>query len=885
VVARAKLEAKKKYGTHTQQEMERKAFVDERVRDDYSRLLGRQTAQFADAMAQLAPFQVGHSQEFVRSNLPHYGVHNPYVQAGKLLLDVLPALAEPRVSERSQRAADALLSALEHSNPDEGSFFTFIDVLSDDEIIQRGIDKVLGQLLGARPEDRRASRSQASPTGGQLAPPPFQTSPNSAELSLKRLTWKEPATVKDNNFAPQNHSSLSAETRITEQPRLPSSPSDASAPPTKLTPPPSQTGFMPMSSPSSAYLAPSTIMPPPPPAQARSSGRERKPTAKVLAAGTETPSRQPAASPPATSRPPLTRNARSVPRVPSKLGLSEVIADQEETPTPPTAPTAGRHQHSPSEGTNSVTTTAEQRTFPAAISGPLIPPVVPRSLQAPYPNISQKPDLPLSLDPQLTVNLLQLAEIAANMSESDEDELEMEQNDLPYHERLIRALEKQSTTSKWHISPPNSVKQPVKSSIAAPLPSAPRSSATPVNAAPARQTSLPPVNTIMSTKEAQAASSFFKSLVAGEPITSTRESAPTQSATMNPYVSADRNVVPVQNMHAGNTTTNGITYLGKLNGVGNGTLLPQIAGPEPQNVHAGTNTMSPKTQLGGSNINGHGALLPQLSRREGHATPARHATTSPQRALLPSDRKRKIEDEGNDIAMNRLRSHAESRGLPVDPKMSFDQLNAMIDNHEKVTRYSYGGASGQSMLPASISPYSNGLATNGNAAYGLAGSNPATERPQSADGLRRLAPNPTWPGYNHAYPPHNLLPAMSPAAQYAASPNNVSNPDVQRFPNGHATNTRSQIFQFVPPKQPGQFSNGISPVMEKTPPIISGDDPRQQHQKALNGGPPGGGAVINSRTSKKQQNTTTAHYKFLVNSKETPIAQSQPKRGGQLMTF
>jgi hypothetical protein len=885
VVARAKLEAKKKYGTHAQQEMERKAFVDERVRDDYGRLLGRQTTQFADAMAQLAPFQVGHSEEFVRSNLPHYGLHHPYVQAGKLLLDVLPALAEPRVSERSQRAADALLSALEHGNPDEGSFFTFIDVLSDDEIIQRGIDKVLGQLLSARPEDRRASRSQASPVGGQLAPPPFSTSPDSTGLSLKRLTWKEPTTVKDNNFALQNHSSLSPDTRITEEQRLISSPSDPSAPPPNLTRPPSQTGSMPTSSPSSAYLTPSTIMPPPPPAQARSSGRERKPTAKVLAAGTEAPCRQSAASPAATSRPPLTRKARSIPRVPSKLGLSEVIADQEETPTPSTTPTAGRHQHTPPKDTNSATTTADQRISPATISGPLIPPVVPRSLQQPLPNISQKPELSLSLDPQLTVNLLQLAEIAANMSESEDDDLEMEQNDIPYHERLIRALEKQSTTSKWHIATANSVEQSGRSSSAAPPPSVLHSSTTPVNVAPARPTSLPPVNTIISTKEAQAASSFFKSLVAGEPITSSPKSEPTQSTTMNPYAATDRNVVPAENVHAGNTMTNGITYLGRLNAIGNGTLLPQIPGPEPQVVHGGSNKLIPKTQLGGLNTNGHGNLLSQFPRREGNATTARHATTSPQRALLPSDRKRKIEDEGNDIAISRLRSHAESRGLPVDPKMSFDQLNAMIDNHEKVTRYGYGGANGQSMLPASIAPYSNGLAKNGNATYGSTGSTPAMERPQSADGLRRLAPNPAWPGYSHAHPPYNLLPAMSPATQYTSSPNGLSNPDGQRFPNGHATNTRSQIFQFIPPKQPGQFNNGNSPVMEKTPPVISGDDPRQQHQKALNGGPPGGGAVINSRTSKKQQNASTAHYKFLVNSKETPIAQSQPKRGGQLMTF
>jgi hypothetical protein len=162
---------------------------------------------------------------------------------------------------------------------------------------------------------------------------------------------------------------------------------------------------------------------------------------------------------------------------------------------------------------------------------------------------------------------------------------------------------------------------------------------------------------------------------------------------------------------------------------------------------------------------------------------------------------------------------------------------------------------------------------------------PTMERPPSVDGLRQLAPNPAWPGYQHPYPPYHILPPRSPVTQYPLPPSSFPNPDVQRVLNGHATNTRSQIIQFVPPKKPGQFNSQNGPVMEKPPTVINGDDPRQQHQKALNGGPPGGGAVINSRTSKKQQTSNASNYKFQVNAKETPITQSQPKRGGQLMTF
>ena len=873
-MARAKLEAKKKFGTQAQQEMERKKFVDERVRDDYGRLLGRQTTQFADAMAQWAPFRVGHGEKFVESNLPHYGLHHPYVQAGKLVLDVLPALGETQVSERSQRAADALLSALEHGNPDEGSFFTFIEVLSDDEIIQRGIDKVLGQLLSARPEDRRASRSHASPAGGQLAPLPFGTSPDSVGLVLKRLTWKEPTTLKDNNFAPQNNLTPSAEARVTEP----------SGPPENVNLPPTQTGLAPKS-PSVAYLTPSTVMPPPPPAQSRSSGRERKPTAKVLAAGTETPSRQSTSLPPVASKPALTRNARPVPRVPSRLGLSEIIADQEEVPSPSTAAVVGGHQNTLSEGTSSsTTTTADQGTSPPINDDQLIPSVVPRSVQQLHPNTSSKPDLQSRFDPQLTANLLQLAEIAANMSDSDDDELEMGRPDLPYHESLIRILGSQSNLSKWHTLWPISAGKSVRSSSVIPLLPAPHSQSAPVDAAPSQPTSLPPVNTIISAKEAQAASSFFKSLVASEPVKGTR-AVPTPSTTTNRYAHTNGGVVPTPNVQSTDAMTKCTAHSGKLNAARNGALLLQTLGPEFQIGRVGSNTLSPTTQLDASSTNGQGTVLSQIARPEEQAALPRHATTSLQEALLPLERKRKFEDEGNDIARSRLRSHAESRGLVVDPNMTFDQLNRMIDNHEKGPYYNSGGINRPPMLLVSNAPYNNMQAANGGVAYGSTHPSPTMERPPSADGLRRLAPNPGWSGYNHPYPPYNILSPRSPATHQIPSAHNFPNPDDQRAVNGHATHTRSQIIQFLPPKQPGQFNNQSTPIVEKPPPVINGNDPKQYHQKALNGGPPGGGAVINSRTSKKQQTSNTSSYKFRVNAKETPRPQSQPKRGGQLMTF
>lgn len=882
MVARAKLEAKKKYGVHPQQEMLRKKFVDERVRDDYGRLLGRQTAQFADAVAQLAPFRVGHSDDFVKSSLPRFELHHPYVQAGKLLLDVLPALAEPHVSERSQSAADALLAALDLGNPDETSFFSFIEVLSDDEVIQRGIDKVLGQLLNARPEERRASRSQASPAGGQLAPPTAATSPDSTGLSLKGLTWKEPATLKDNNFTPPNNFVPSPETQPPQPPGLPPKSSTPPNAPQNLPPLPSQTGSMPSSSPP-ADLTPSAIMPPPPPAQARCSGRERKPTAKVLAAGTETPSRPSTASPSTTSRPTLARNARSTPRVPSKLSLSELIVDREETPSTPTAPTTVLPQHTLPEATSSASNTSSTATaaidrpaLPPTSDIPLIPLIVPRSLQQPHPTTTPKLDLQRGLDSQLTANLLQLAEIAANMSDSDDDELEMEENDVPSHERLIRILQAQS---KWHISTPNSVEQSGK------IPNAGPSQTVPANVSAVQPTPLPPVNTIISTKAAQVASSFFKSLAAGEPVTNTPEPEHVLSERMNPHTGAERNAIPVPSVHGSKVMANGTTSAGQSNAAGSRVPFTQPPRPEAQNMHPSNNVLHGNANLGGTNTNVQGALIPQLSQPEVQAAIARHATSSPQRALVPLDRKRKFEDEGYDIAMSRLRSHAESRGLTPDPELTYEQLNAMIDEHDKVARYTHNRTNRTSMPPGSTRSYTNGLAANGNPAYGSTGPSPTTmERPLSSDGLRRLAPNSAWPVHHH-HPSYNGLPPRSPAAHYNPLPNSFPYPDAQRPPNGLVTNTYGKNFQFVPPKQPSQFSNQSSPVTEKAPSSANGDDSRKQHQNALNGGPPGGGAVINSRTNKKQQTTNAANFKFLVNAKESPITQSQPKRGGQLMTF
>jgi hypothetical protein len=259
---------------------------------------------------------------------------------------------------------------------------------------------------------------------------------------------------------------------------------------------------------------------------------------------------------------------------------------------------------------------------------------------------------------------------------------------------------------------------------------------------------------------------------------------------------------------------------------------------------------------------------------------------SPQQAIQPLDKKRKFECEAYDIAMDRLRWYAESRGLAIDPALNYDQLTAMIDDYDrKLANYAHRGANGPSMGAVSFASYTNGPVMNGNAGYGSPGPSPTTERPKSSEGLRRLAPSPAWPGYNSHNQPYNPLPPGSPAAQYSTLFNNFSHRDAQHSSNGLVANKYNKTYQFVTPKQPEQFSNRNSPAVEKPLSMTNGDGPKQHKQHALNGGPPGGGAVINSRTNKKSQTTNPTNFKFRVNGKNPPIAQSQPKRGGQLMTF
>lgn len=162
VVARAKLDAKKKFGSNPSTNPivlsngqiekpspsdERDSYIRRRIRDDFTRLMNRQTKVFADEISKLEPFQAGFSRKFFPATSLGSGWDANLVTAGTLLVNVLPALAEKEVSRTSQLAADALIDALETGLLSPESFFDAVALLAENRQILVGSDRILAQLF------------------------------------------------------------------------------------------------------------------------------------------------------------------------------------------------------------------------------------------------------------------------------------------------------------------------------------------------------------------------------------------------------------------------------------------------------------------------------------------------------------------------------------------------------------------------------------------------------------------------------------------------------------------------------------------------------------------------------------------------------------------
>jgi hypothetical protein len=371
VVARAKLDAKKKFGSNPSTEPillgngqiekpspsdEKDAYIRRRIRDDFSRLMNRQTKVFADDISKLQPFQTGFSKECFPAASLASGSDANSVTAGRLLVNVLPALAEKQVSRTSQLAADDLIHALETGSLSPESFFDAVAILAENRDILEGTDRVLAQLF-----------SRSSSSGNTKA---LRTS-SGAESKL---------------FATTNGPFIIYNT-IENTETIASGSSRRSA--------------------RSAAIANS--------APARASPRERRPTAKLL--GISEVSTRPQSR---TSMSPRTSPPK-VPKLirPSKLRGSMSFA---KSPSPPQQPVKLTEQH--------VSATSRGRNGMKSVSR-LVPPAEQRSVnqyqwsraaRAPAA-LADQPCLQIEIKNDPVQNLLDLALFASQLDTDDDSDL------------------------------------------------------------------------------------------------------------------------------------------------------------------------------------------------------------------------------------------------------------------------------------------------------------------------------------------------------------------------------------------------------------------------------------------------------------------------------
>lgn len=150
IVARAKLEAKKRFNADIP-ETERQTWIEEKVKDDYDRLMNRLASTFHSDIAHLGPFQIGFADHYFQPDLWESEKVDPQtLVAGRILADVLPGLIENSVTERSERAVQVLVQAIDDQKPFHSNFFEAIRILSENLQVLEGADKVLSHLFAPK---------------------------------------------------------------------------------------------------------------------------------------------------------------------------------------------------------------------------------------------------------------------------------------------------------------------------------------------------------------------------------------------------------------------------------------------------------------------------------------------------------------------------------------------------------------------------------------------------------------------------------------------------------------------------------------------------------------------------------------------------------------
>ena len=204
IVARAKLEAKKKFDS-TVPETDRQTWIEERVRDDYDKMMNKLAGQFHSDIAHLGPFQIGFASHYFDPKAwSHEKIDPQAIEAGRLLAEVFPGLIENNVSPRSEKAVQDLVTALESSRPSHLAFYEAVRILSENLQILQGADAVLAQLFAPRIGAFSLVRSRHGIHSGSLAASP-DPQPISSQPNLPRPGSSHGNHINQNEFAQQSY--------------------------------------------------------------------------------------------------------------------------------------------------------------------------------------------------------------------------------------------------------------------------------------------------------------------------------------------------------------------------------------------------------------------------------------------------------------------------------------------------------------------------------------------------------------------------------------------------------------------------------------------------------------------------------------------------------
>jgi hypothetical protein len=209
-VARAKIESKKHFDAlPNATDAEQQAWIEEKIRLDFGRLLDRLAAQLNSEIVGIPLYQIGYADHyFNKATNPRMAkVDDEALSAARMICSVLPALSESVVSHQHQNAAHALVHALAQGAPLQDSFIAAIFMLAQDPQVRLGLDKLLGNIFLPKTGSQlsQLARKRASNGSDQSGSGNGVNHSSSTPAGAPIWHWKEPATIANSiryNFYP-----------------------------------------------------------------------------------------------------------------------------------------------------------------------------------------------------------------------------------------------------------------------------------------------------------------------------------------------------------------------------------------------------------------------------------------------------------------------------------------------------------------------------------------------------------------------------------------------------------------------------------------------------------------------------------------------------------